>query len=199
MDIPEQSTTPTYAFKNPRRNCARLCQLMMTVCVDLFRDVLDFYIEPAELHTEIRDKFDYLSTMIGFQKEKFLIFCSSPSFPIEILPSKILDLSLLYIVIRSVCCIPQPTNGWGTCPETDDRSLAANIERIRIHVITVLNDSEEINDTDFQDIWRNLRTNIDEIQKQIFQKDTYAQAVDELFSHKHVSTRYITRFQCLKG
>ena len=197
MDVPDQSTTPIYISKNP--NCARLCQLMMTVCVDLFRDVLDFCIEPAELHTEIRDNFGYLSTMTGYDSRSLLMYCSSPRFPCDISPSKIFDLSLLYIVIRGVCNIPQPTNGWGIIPETDDRSLAANIERIRIYGIKVLKNSEEINDTDFQDIWQNLRTTIDGIQKQVFQKDTYAEAVDELFSHKHISTRYMYRCQSLKG
>ena len=199
MDIPEQSTTPIYASKNPSTNCARLCQLMMTVCVDLFSDVLDFCGEPEELYREIRDNFDYLKTMTGYQSRKLLKFFRFPSFQRELLPSKILDLSLLYIVLRTVCYIPQPTNGWGNSPETDDRSLAANIERIRIYGIKVLENSEEINDTDFQDFWQNLRTTINEIQKQVLNKDTYAEAVDELFSHTHISTRYIHRFQRLKG
>ena len=196
MDIPEQSTTTIYASKYPRRNYARLCQLMMTVCADLFRDVLDFYIEPAELRTEIRDNFDYLSSMTGYKNKGFSI---SLRLPPGALSSKVLDLSLLYIVIRSICCIPQPKNGWGSSPEADDRSLAANIERIRIYGIKVLNYSGEINDTKFQDIWRNLRTNVDEIQKLIFHSDTYAKAFDELLSHKHISTRYIDGFQRLKG
>ena len=171
----------------------------MTVCVDLFRDVLDVCIEPAELRTEIGDNFHYLSRMTDQKSSRFFDHCISPFFPFEILPSKTFDLSLLYIVIRSVCCIPQPTNGWGSSPETDDRSLAANIERIRIYGIKVLEISEEINDTDFQHIWQNLRTTIDEIQKQVLNKDTYAEAVNELLSHKHISTRYINRFQRLKG
>ena len=199
IDIPEQYTTPILASKNPRRNFARLCQLIMTVCVDLFRDVLDFYIAPAKLRTEIRKNFDDWSTMLAYQNREILEFCISPWFPHEILPSKIFDLSLLYIAIRSICCIPQPTNGWGSSPETNDRSLAANIERIRIYGIKVLNDSEEFNDTNFQDIWRNLRTNIDEIQKLVFKKDTYGKAIDELSSHEQIPTRYIDRFQRLKG
>ena len=192
MDIPERSTTPIYAYKNTSRNCARLCKLMMTVCVDLFRDVFDFYIEPAELHKEIQDNFDYLFPMMSYEKKELLMFCCSSGF-------FILDQSFLYILLRSVCYIPQPRNGWGSSPETDDRSLAANIERIRIYGIKVLENSEKINDTDFQDIWQNLRTTIDEIQKQVLNKDTYVEAVDELFSHKQISTRYIDRFQRLKG
>ena len=199
MDIPEQSTTPIYPSKNPRRNFARLCQLIMTVCVDLFRDVLDFYIAPAKLRTEIRKNFDDWLTVTDYQNRELLEICISPWFPREILPSKIFDLSLLYIAIRSICCIPQPTNGWGSSPKTNDRSLAANIERIRIYGIKVLNYSVEFNDTNFQDIWRNLRTNIDEIQKLVFKKDTYGKVIDELSSHEQISTRYIDRFQRLKG
>ena len=193
MDIPEQSTTPIYASKNPSRNFDRLCQLIMTVCVDLFRDVLDFFIEPAELSTEIRENFEYFSAMMTYQPDD-LFFLEDVT-----LSSKFFDLSQLYIVIRSVCCIPQPTNAWGSSPETDDRSLAASIERIRISGIKILDYSEEIDDIDFQNIWQNLRTNIDDIQRLVFQKNTYAEAVDELFSHEHISTRYRDRFQRLKG
>ena len=196
MDIPEQSSAPIYASKNPSGNFARLCQLIMTVCVDLFRDVLDFYIEPGEIHTEMLENIKDILKMTDIEKRDIIY---ALKFSRTILSSKALDMPLLYIVIRLVCCIPQPTNGWGSSPETDDRSLAANIERIRIYGIKVLNDSEEINDTDFQDIWQNLRTIIDQIQKLVFQKDTYAEAVDELFSHEHISTRYIDRFQRLKG
>ena len=194
IDIPEKSTSPTFASRNP--NFALLCRLMMTVCVDLFRDVLDFYIDPAEQHTEIQETLKYLSTMKHYKRDGVPIFDNLKG---EKLSSKTLDLSMLYIVIRSVCCIPQPTNGWGCSPKTDDRSLAASIERIRIFGIKILDHSEEINDTDFQDIWRNLRTNIDEIQKLVLIKHTYAGTVDELFSNEHISTRYINRFRCLKG
>ena len=63
-----------------------------------------------------------------------------------------------------------------------------------------MNESEDINDTDFQNIWQNLRKNIVEIQKLIFKKDSYVEAVDELFSYEHIiSTRYIDGFQRLKG
>ena len=194
MDTPGPSTAPISASPNASRNCARLCQLMMTVCVDLFRNVLDFYIEPAELLREIRENFENVKNIINDQQNDLL----SIVFESGILSSKMLDLSLLYIVIRSTCNIPEPRNGWGRCPETDDRSLAANIERIRIYGIKVLNESEDIIDTDFNDIWHNLRRNI--VETQICIKiDTYAEAVDELFSFEQISTRYIDGFQRLKG
>lgn len=185
------------AKKNSGENSARLCQLMMTVCVDLFRDILDYYIKPAELQNEMRQNFNYFSTMTN--KAQSAVLRSFLKTETGVFSSKSLDLSLLYIVIRSICYIPQPTNGWGTSPETDDRSLAANMERIRIDGIKIIDHSEEINETDFQDIWTSLRTNIEEIQQMVFKKDTYANAVDELFSFEFISTRYMDLFKRLKS
>ena len=195
MAIPGPSTAPISVNPDANRSFARLCQLMMTVCVDLLRNVLDFYIEPAKLLREIGAKFENVKTMINDEQNDFL----SIVFDTGILSSKMLDLSLLYIVIRSTCNIAEPRNGWGLCPETDDTSLAANIERIRVYGIKVLNESEDINDTDFLDIWKNLRKNIVETQILIFKKDTYAEAVDELFCYEHISARYIGGFRRLKG
>ena len=195
MAIRGPTKAPISASTDASRNFARLCQLMMTVCVDLFRNVLDFYIEPAELLREVRDKFENVKKMINDQQNDFLSMVVESG----TLSSKILDLSLLYIVIRSICNIAEPRNGWGLCPETDDRSLAANIERIRVYGVKILNKSNDVNDTDFQDIWQNLRKNIVETQILIFKRDTYAEAVDELLSYEHISTRYIHDFQRLKG
>lgn len=197
QDIPGPSTDSFPANKKISGHFTRLCQLMMTVCVDLFRDVFDYFIKPAELQMEIREHFEYLSTMIDYQQ--ICLLHGFLDFENGTLSSKIFDLPLLYILIRSICFIPPPTNGWGTCPEIDDRSLAANIERIRIYGIEILFYSEKTIETDFLHIWLNLLTDIDEIQKIIFKKNTYAKTVDELFSLEVILARYIDVFKRLQG
>lgn len=42
------------------------------------------------------------------------------------------DISLLYILLRYIYSSQPHRNGWGNVPFQDDRSLSANIERIRI-------------------------------------------------------------------
>ena len=41
-----------------------------------------------------------------------------------------MDISLLYILLRDVCGIQAHKNGWGNAPDSEDRSVSANIERL---------------------------------------------------------------------
>ena len=111
-------------------------------------------------------------------------------------------LILLYLSLRFNCNIVQPANGWGNRPENDDKSLAACIERLRILGKLVLDHSNGIDYTEFCDIQLNLRTNIKEIQNMVLRKDTYAQAIDDLFCRDLNSSRssaYISDFQSLQS
>lgn len=42
------------------------------------------------------------------------------------------DITLLYTLIRNVSAIPQHLNNWGNDPKPGDRSVSANVERIRL-------------------------------------------------------------------
>ena len=178
-DIPGPSTD----FEKANAKFACLCQLMMVVCADLFRDVLDYYIQPAELKSELLRIYGHLRSIMNHKQRKLLehyVRLEGDAIP---LITK--DLSLLYILIRFICNIPPPQTGWGCRPENDDKSLAGCIERIRILGKAIFDHSEETEETletDFKDILENLRTNIREIQKMVFEKDRYAQAVDELLA-----------------
>ena len=156
---------------------------MMTVCADLFRDVLHYYIQPAELITEIRGIFRNLKTIMN--NEQWTLLESYMPMGGNAIPLITKDLSLLHILIRFTCNIPPPQTGWGCCPENDDKSLAGCLERIRIIGKTILDhleESKETLETDFKDILENLRQNISGIQEMVFKKDTYALAVDGFFS-----------------
>ena len=196
-DIPGPSTD----FEKANAKFACLCQLMMTVCADLFRDVLDYYIQPAELKTELFGICRYLRSIMN--EEQWAILKRYRELGGNAIPLSTKDLSLLYILIRFICNIPPPQTGWGCRPESEDKSLAGCIERIRILGKTILDHSEESKETlesDFKDILKNLRTNITEIQKMVFKKDSYAQAVDELFSLDiKLSEKYIHDFRNLKS
>ena len=173
---------------------------MMAVCVDLFRDVLRYYVEPAELQRSLIVAMTHLKRIMSSDLKNFF---KMSQWGTEMPSSAITDLSLLYILIRFSSNIPPPKKGWGEYPESDDKSLASCIERIRILGKKIMDHSEneDINESDYQDILTNLRTNIGEIQKMVFTKTNYAQAVDELCSRelKQPDRRYITDFKLLKG
>ena len=192
---------PYTGFEKANAKLACLRQLMMTVCADLFRDVLDYYIQPAELKTELRGICRYLESIMN--NEQMTLLESYMTLRGNAIPLITKDLSLLYILIRFICNIPPPQTGWGSHPKNDDESLAGFIERIRILGKTILDrleESTEILESDFKDILKNLRTNISEIQKMVFKKYSYAQAVDERFSLDiKLSKRYIHDFRNLKS
>lgn len=52
-DVPGPSTAPYFMPRKATENFARLCQLIMTICSDLLRDVLSRYIKPADLRSEL--------------------------------------------------------------------------------------------------------------------------------------------------
>ena len=180
---------------------------MMTVCVDLFKDVIHYYIPPEEIETELRGTQRYFKPIMEFDRWISLrydtLFSKHTRWWDQENPPITKDLSLLYILIRFICNIPPPQTGWGCRPENDDKSLAGCIERIRILGKTILDhlkETKETQETDVKDILENLRTNISEIQKMVFKKDSYAKAVDELFSLDiKLSERYIHDFKKLSS
>ena len=47
---------------------------------------------------------------------------------------KMLNLNLVYNLLANFCDIPGPFNGWGNIPDSDEISLGADIERIKMIV-----------------------------------------------------------------
>lgn len=190
-------------IQNASENFARICQLMMTVCVDLFRDILDYYIQPQELQSEIYEIYEYLKSIMN--REQYTLLYRYVDRRKNTPPLVTKDLSLLYIMIRFTCNTPQPEMGWGCRPKRDDESLAGYVERIRVIGVEILdqsNKAEEIHDPEFKDILKNLRSIIQEIQTMVLKKDRYTQAVDELFSREFKlsnTKRYIQEFQKLQS
>ena len=178
---------------------------MLTVCADLFMDVLGNYIQPAQLKTELPGICEYLKSIMNCEQRKFLKFnmllSNYMGDEVNAMPLITKDISLLYILIRFICNIPPPKTGWGCRPANDDNSLAGCIERIRILGKTIVDHSEEtkeILESDFNDILKDIRTNISEIQKMVFKKDSYAQAIDEFVLRDFkLSERHIHDFKNL--
>lgn len=70
-----------------------------------------------------------------------------------------IDVSLLYIILRNLGTICPHQNGWGKDPNIDDRSISANIDRIRIakNVIVSHSSTCSVETEDFNKIWGDMR------------------------------------------
>ena len=79
-----------------------------------------------------------------------------------------------------MCNFTPHHKGWGNTPAAGDKSLSACIETIRI-LKNELNSHSltgEIADSDFNDIWTNLRCIIDEIERNELSGTSYVQHID---------------------
>ncbi|XP_056000020.1 uncharacterized protein LOC130046538 isoform X5 [Ostrea edulis] len=199
-DVPGPSTAPYFSPRKETENFSRLCQLIMTICSDLFRDILSRYIKPADLRLELDNNRTKLEKIMNAQQKEQIY----PSSGTSTLASKDLDISVLYILLRNICKIPKHQNGWGNPPPDADTCLAACIERIRnqrnlIYVHTAIG---EIEDTRFRYHWDELKNSILEIEKQLIGGDMYERRVDELLScdlNPSRAEKYETKFKNIQG
>nr|XP_022307260.1 uncharacterized protein LOC111113349 isoform X3 [Crassostrea virginica] len=199
-DVPGPSSAPPFSLTKAAENYCRLCQLIVTVCSDLFRFVLMRYIEPANLRRELDKNKGKLLNIIKNNEKRQLLYPAPAGSSVKV---QDLDLTLLYIILRNVCNIPQLQCKWGMTPQNGDVSMVACIERIRIqrNLIWDHRSIGEIEDPDFQNIWQELKDNIVKIEEQLFGGDMFRRRVDELFIcdlSKSEAQAYVEEFQCLQ-
>ena len=178
-DVPGTSSAPYFIPKKSTENFSRLCQLIMTICSDLFRTILSQYIKPENLRMEVDNNWTRLQKILNAEQTNLLY---PPASQFKYLVSSEMDLSLLYILLRNICKIQTHQNGWGKTPKSGDKCLAACIERIRIHRNMISGHSTigEINDTLFHDIWSKLSSDIVRIEQMITGGTMFERGVDEL-------------------
>nr|XP_022308992.1 uncharacterized protein LOC111114803 isoform X2 [Crassostrea virginica] len=187
-DDPGPSSVPKLSLTKPAENYCRLCQLIMTVCSDLFRDILSHHIQPANLRRELDNNKNTLLKALKIHDHKELLFPQSGG---QSLSAKDMDLTILYALLRNICGIPPHPNGWGNTPNTGDVTLAACIERIREQKNAIASHSKigEIDDIRFQDIWMKLQSDIVNIEKELIGGNMYERAVKVLLSCEFTPTK----------
>jgi hypothetical protein len=92
-----------------------------------------------------------------------------------------MDISLLYILLRNVATIPAHNNGWGFDPDPSDRSLSANIERIRLVRNRCVHSTDpSLSQPDFLSIWSTIKSTMVDLDNFLMNGSQYEQAVDAL-------------------
>lgn len=88
------------------------------------------------------------------------------------------DITLLYTLLRNVSAIPQHLNNWGNDPEPGDRSVSANIERIRLIRNQYGHSSDaSLTDTAFNKKYQDILTIIQELESYLGADTFYQDAV----------------------
>lgn len=126
-------------------NLSRLERIIAGPCAGLLRDVLTNEISPSDLlikvRTYIKDhRLRGKNTQYNDVEEKLNRKGSYEYF----------DITLLYFVFRNLCNIQEHSRGWGKEPWTHDRTVSANIDRIRSLKNTFKSHKPEIHITDVE-------------------------------------------------
>lgn len=141
----------------------RVCTLIWTISLNLFKDTLCRYVNPTNLcfeeyHQKGTNKHNDEGHRLEL-KDAELLFC--------------------YNYLRNNCGVPQHKNGWGSPPDSDDNSLAACIDSIMIQRNAIVRYMKSgISDLAFQHILYKLRDDIIEIEQQVIGGNEYKERVD---------------------
>ncbi|XP_062584082.1 uncharacterized protein LOC134245848 [Saccostrea cucullata] len=167
---------PAYSSTEETTNACRACRLLLGPCTDQLRDVLLHHVPPSTFPHVIKQKISYLPRLTTPQMN--LILPRGSSYTGTYCD---FDISLLYILLRNICGIPPHSKGWGNSPDLTDKSLSANIERIRIARNQCVHSSgPELSNADFNNIWSTVRSAVVDLDSCLSNLNKYEKEVDFL-------------------
>ncbi|XP_061190636.1 uncharacterized protein LOC133198589 [Saccostrea echinata] len=173
-----------YASTQETTNIARLARLILGPCTDVLREILKTEVLPSELSKKVKEFTD--KQLKRGNRNPLNKIQSEILFP---LPEKQysgdysdLDISLLYILLRNVSKIPQHSEGWEKIPKPGDRSVAANIERLRLVRNKYYGHAADLSlsESNFKAELRNIRDIIMELERYLGTTGIYQDAINTI-------------------
>lgn len=182
-----------YQSTQETTNLARIVRIILGPCTDVLRDVLAKEIHPSAL------SHDFKSFVAHSSKYRKLPFSKAQERLVSNGDYSNFDISLLYFLLRYICSIPPHLKKWGNVPHPNDRTLSANIERIRIiRNESFMNSKISLSNSEFEEIWTNIFTAVQDIECYIGSSNIYQKTLMELkmcsMDPNH-EENYILKFQ----
>nr|XP_022307917.1 uncharacterized protein LOC111113917 [Crassostrea virginica] len=163
----------SYTATEEMTNALRVIRLLMEPCTDQLSDLLRSYVSPASFPTLIKREIWRLSRLTKSQRALVL-----PNSGVYSGNYDDMDISLLYILLRNICGIQAHAKGWGNSPDPADRSVSANIERLRLARNNCAHDKKGISNAEFNQVWSEIRAAVVDLDKALGIGNKYQQAVD---------------------
>ena len=155
-----------------KTNGTRLARLLIDGGTRALRKFLDsVYPEPTLLAKELKKNARKFRNL----KSKRVIFDHQweKLFPPSGLPdSNKFDITLLHLLIREICYLPEPLTGWHKMPANHDQSLEANITRIKYFRNEQCHGaSTSIPNEEFEDKWNTIASSLEAIEISVHRKN----------------------------
>ena len=153
---------PPFASSKETTNYARLCRLLVDLGSKALRHTFDKVNPPSKLHKVLlKHKPTLQALYTGSIGEKKVL---NPTqwgklYPVHSrVTSANFDITLLTVLLRSICRLRPPTKGWDSLPRSKDTSTADDIARVKYYRNTVYHASQtSVDDASFNAYWREIR------------------------------------------
>nr|XP_022303204.1 uncharacterized protein LOC111110858 isoform X2 [Crassostrea virginica] len=180
------SSSHPYAATEQMTNLNRVSRLLMGPCTDQLRDLLRFYIPPDSFPAVIERERSRLPRLTESQRKLILPNYGSFSGNYDDM-----DISLLYILLKTVCGIQAHNRGWGNAPDSGDRSVSANIERLRLTRNICSHSTGGMSNAEFNKFWSEVRAAVVDLDKTLGIGNKYQEEVDIIRNDTLIPCRQI--------
>ena len=152
-----------FASTKETTNYARLCRLLVDVGSQVLRSTFDKIHPPATLHTVLGSTSVHYATLQSLYKGRKKVL--NPTQWGKLYPthspvsSATFDITLLTVLLRNICGLGPPANGWGRLPPVTNISIADDIARVKYYRNTVYGHASQasVDDISFSAYWQEIR------------------------------------------
>ena len=152
---------PTFPSTNETTNYARLCRLLIDVSSSVLRETFEKKRPPGNLDNVLSSP-PVHSTLQKLRRKKVLNSLQwdklYPAIKSSV-SSKNFDITLLTVLLRSICGLHPPATGWDNIPAVADTTLEADIVRIKYYRNTVYGHATKasVDDATFNQCWKEIQ------------------------------------------
>lgn len=152
------ATTPETLAKE-KSNYARLCVLLVDIGTQCLRDRFNKIHPPVSLCSTLTTHY---AKLLPLWKKRIIksdqwmkLFPPAPSSA----SSEDFDITLLMILLRNICSLSPPVTGWDSLPLTTDKSVEADIARVKYYRNTIFAHAKaaSIDDATYNAHWLAIR------------------------------------------
>ena len=155
------SEASMFSSSKENTNYARVCRLLVDVGSQVLRETFDKIRPPGDLDTVLGSPLVSASLQSLRRKKILNIIQWSKLYPAikSSVTSEKFDITLLMVLLRSICSLTSPATGWDALPLPTDLSRGADIARIKFYRNTVYAHATQasIDDVTFDNHWKNIR------------------------------------------
>lgn len=167
MDLAPSNRAPLVApFTKENVNYARLCRLLIDCGTKALRITFEGFFTPASLQGFLARPSVYTSLKGLYKKGPGVLhnlhwsrlYPTPPSSP----SLEDFDITLLMVLLRNTCGLTPPATGWDSLPSPSDKSLEANIVRVKHYRNWVYGHATgaSVDDPTFNALWQDISSTL---------------------------------------